>query len=63
MYGPEFGLGRAVAVLAGYANKDDGKVTANPGREGEGSVDLEVALKPNVMEALEFDADFMRFVS
>ena len=42
MYGPEFGLGRAAAVRMGYANKDNGKVTANPGREGGGSVDLEI---------------------
>lgn len=63
MYGPEFGLGKAVAILAGYANKDDGKVTANPGREGGGSLDLEVCLKPHVMERLEFDEEFMSFAS
>jgi len=39
MYGPEFGLVRAVAVRMGYAIKDNGQVTANPGREGGGSVD------------------------
>ncbi|KAK9667175.1 hypothetical protein RND81_14G238300 [Saponaria officinalis] len=63
MYGPEFGLGKAVAVLAGYASKEDGKVTANPGRDGDGSVDLEVCLKPETMNALELDQEFMRFVS
>lgn len=63
MYGPEFGLGPAVAVLAGFANKHDGKVVANPGCEGGGSVDLEVCLEPNVMEALELDGEFMSFVS
>ncbi|KAL8128068.1 hypothetical protein AgCh_014859 [Apium graveolens] len=31
MYGNEFGLGKAVAVLSGYANKFDGKVTLYPG--------------------------------
>ncbi|KAL9231700.1 hypothetical protein vseg_006894 [Gypsophila vaccaria] len=63
MYGPEFGLGKAVAVLAGYANRDDGKLTANPGRVGNGSVDLEVSLKPETMNALELDQEFMNFVS
>ncbi|KAL9231704.1 hypothetical protein vseg_006897 [Gypsophila vaccaria] len=63
MYGPEFGLGKAVAVLAGYANKEDGKVTANPGRLGDGSADLEVCLKPETMTALERDQEFMSFVS
>ncbi|XP_074286248.1 putative acetyltransferase At3g50280 [Silene latifolia] len=63
MYGPEFGLGKAVAVLAGYASKEDGKVTANPGRQGGGSVDLEVCLKPETMNVLELDEEFMSFVS
>uniref|UniRef100_A0A803LPJ1 Uncharacterized protein n=1 Tax=Chenopodium quinoa TaxID=63459 RepID=A0A803LPJ1_CHEQI len=61
MYGPEFGLGKAVAVLAGYSNKADGKVTVNPGREG-GSLDLEICLKPETMNALESDEEFMSFV-
>ncbi|KAJ8428334.1 hypothetical protein Cgig2_006520 [Carnegiea gigantea] len=63
MYGPEFGLGPAVAVLAGFANKHDGKVVANPGCDGGGTVDLEVCLEPNVMDALELDGEFMSFVS
>uniref|UniRef100_A0A803LPJ3 Uncharacterized protein n=2 Tax=Chenopodium quinoa TaxID=63459 RepID=A0A803LPJ3_CHEQI len=63
MYGPEFGLGKAVAVLAGYANKDDGKVTLNPGRKGGGSVDAEICLKPETMNALESDEEFMSSVS
>ncbi|CAO2814919.1 unnamed protein product [Amaranthus hypochondriacus] len=63
MYGPEFGLGKAVAVLAGYASKDDGKITVNPGRDGEGSIDLEVCLKPETMNALEADENFMMFTT
>lgn len=63
MYGPEFGLGRAVAVLMGYGNKAHGKVTANPGREGRGSVDLEICLRPQIMSTLEADEEFMNFVS
>lgn len=63
MYGSEFGLGKAVGVLAGYASKEDGKVTANPGRQGDGSVDLEVCLRPEIMSSLELDEEFMSFVS
>lgn len=63
MYGPKFGIGKAVAVLAGYANKGDGKATANPGREKGGSVDLEVCLKQETMDALESNEEFMSFVS
>ena len=63
MYGPEFGLGRAVAVRMGYSNKLNGKVTANPGCEGGGSVDLEICLRPEIMSTLEVDEEFMSFVS
>ncbi|XP_074271718.1 putative acetyltransferase At3g50280 [Silene latifolia] len=63
VYEPEFGLGKAIAMLAGYANKDDGKVTANPGREGGGSVELEISLTPETMNALELDEEFMSFTS
>ncbi|XP_021738762.1 protein ENHANCED PSEUDOMONAS SUSCEPTIBILTY 1-like [Chenopodium quinoa] len=62
MFGPEFGLGRAVAARMGYANKEDGKVTANPGCEGGGSVDLEICLRPNFMATLETDSEFMNYV-
>ncbi|XP_021765466.1 uncharacterized acetyltransferase At3g50280-like [Chenopodium quinoa] len=63
MYGNEFGLGKAVAVRRGYANKFVGKVTSYPGVEGGGSVDLEICLPPHSMEALESDEDFMNVVS
>ncbi|KAL1344208.1 hypothetical protein HN51_018079 [Arachis hypogaea] len=63
MYGNEFGMGKAVAVLSGYANKFDGKVTSYPGREGGGSVDLEMCLLPDSMCALESDQEFMNAVS
>ncbi|KAL9231185.1 hypothetical protein vseg_006442 [Gypsophila vaccaria] len=59
MYGNEFGLGKAVAVRSGYANKFDGLVTAYPGREGGGSVELEICLPPDSMTALELDEEFM----
>ncbi|GAB4852218.1 hypothetical protein Ancab_016410 [Ancistrocladus abbreviatus] len=63
MYGSEFGLGKALAVRSGCANKFDGKVTSNPGREGGGSVDLEICLPPASMTAIESDAEFLAFVS
>ncbi|VVB13648.1 unnamed protein product [Arabis nemorensis] len=58
-YGCEFGMGKAVAVRSGYGSKYDGKVSAYPGREGGGSIDLEVCLLPEFMEALESDQEFM----
>ncbi|KAJ0794924.1 putative shikimate O-hydroxycinnamoyltransferase [Helianthus annuus] len=58
MYGNEFGLGKALAVLSGYGNKFDGKVTSYPGREGGGSIDLEVCLLPEHMAAFESDEEF-----
>ncbi|XP_076936372.1 putative acetyltransferase At3g50280 [Bidens hawaiensis] len=63
MYGNEFGLGKALAVLSGYANKFDGKVTSYPGREGGGSIDLEVCLLPENMAAFESDEEFMSIVN
>ncbi|KAK9053919.1 hypothetical protein SSX86_024994 [Deinandra increscens subsp. villosa] len=63
MYGNEFGLGKALAVLSGYANKLDGKVTLYPGREGGGSMDLEVCLLPENMAAFESDEEFMSVVN
>lgn len=59
LYGNEFGLGKAVAVRSGYGNKFQGKVTAYPGCEGGGSVDLEICLPPDSMRALESDVEFM----
>ncbi|XP_074288143.1 putative acetyltransferase At3g50280 [Silene latifolia] len=63
IYGPQFGLGKAEAVLAGYCRKEDGKIAASPGREGGGSIDLEICLKPETMKCLEFDSEFMSFVT
>ena len=63
MYGNEFGMGKAVAVLSGYANKNDGNVTAYQGYEGEGSIDLEICLSPDAVSALESDEEFMEAAS
>ncbi|XP_057981712.1 uncharacterized acetyltransferase At3g50280 [Malania oleifera] len=63
MYENDLGWGRPVAVRSGRANKFDGKISAFPGRDGGGSVDLEVCLSPETMTALENDSEFMQYVS
>ncbi|XP_074313207.1 putative acetyltransferase At3g50280 [Silene latifolia] len=63
IYGLEFGLGKVVVVRMGLGNKSDGKITAHPGREENGSVDLEVSLKEEHMASLEMDHKFMSFAS
>ncbi|CAK7324913.1 unnamed protein product [Dovyalis caffra] len=63
MYDNDFGWGRPVAVRSGRANKFDGKISAFPGRDGKGSVDLEVVLAPETMNGLENDDEFMQYVS
>ncbi|KAI3821372.1 hypothetical protein L1987_08938 [Smallanthus sonchifolius] len=52
MYGCEFGLGKAVAARSGFVNNADGKMTMYPGREGGGSMDVEVCLLPEYMMSL-----------
>lgn len=63
IYDNDMGWGRPVAVRSGRANKFDGKMSAFPGREGGGSVELEVCLSPETMAGLESDAEFMQYVS
>ncbi|KAH6757245.1 HXXXD-type acyl-transferase family protein [Perilla frutescens var. hirtella] len=63
MYENDFGWGRPVAVRSGRANKFDGKISAFPGREGNGTVDLEVVLAPETMAGLLSDPEFMQYVS
>ncbi|KAF8397329.1 hypothetical protein HHK36_016242 [Tetracentron sinense] len=63
MYDNDFGWGRPLAVRSGRSNKFDGKISAFPGREGGGSVDLEVCLAPETMVGLETDNEFMQYVS
>lgn len=63
MYENDFGWGRPLAVRSGKANKFDGKISAFPGRDESGSVDLEVVLAPETMDALEADWEFMQYVS
>jgi hypothetical protein len=61
--GNDFGWGGPLAVRSGRANKFDGKMSAFPGRAGDGSVDIEVCLLPETMAALLHDAEFMQYVS
>ncbi|XP_020101398.1 uncharacterized acetyltransferase At3g50280-like [Ananas comosus] len=61
--GNDFGWGRPLAVRSGKANKFDGKISAFPGRDGDGSVDLEVCLAPDTMAALLQDHEFMSYAS
>ncbi|KAF7825566.1 BAHD acyltransferase DCR [Senna tora] len=63
MYDNDFGWGRPLAIRSGKANKFDGKISAFPGREGKGSVDLEVVLAPETMWGLENDMEFMQYVT
>ncbi|XP_061362818.1 BAHD acyltransferase DCR [Gastrolobium bilobum] len=63
MYDNDFGWGRPLAIRSGKANKFDGKISAFPGREGNGSVDLEVVLAPETMAGLENDMEFMQYVT
>ncbi|KAK9946483.1 hypothetical protein M0R45_011948 [Rubus argutus] len=62
MYGNEFGMGKAVTLRSGYANKFSGKVSSFQGRQA-GSIDLEVCLPPEAMTALESDQEFMEVAS
>ncbi|KAM7526443.1 hypothetical protein LguiA_016345 [Lonicera macranthoides] len=63
MYDNDFGWGRPLAVRSGRANKFDGKISAFPAREGDGSIDLEVVLAPATMAGLEADSEFMQYTS
>ncbi|KAH0988465.1 hypothetical protein GBA52_015642 [Prunus armeniaca] len=62
MYGNEFGMGKALALRSGYANKFSGKVSSYQGGE-RGSIDLEVCLVPDAMDAIECDHEFMEAAS
>ncbi|KAF3550021.1 hypothetical protein DY000_02002200 [Brassica cretica] len=62
MYDNDFGWGKPVAVRSGRANKFDGKISAFPGRDEKGSVDLEVVLAPETMAGIESDGEFMRYI-
>ncbi|KAK4262313.1 hypothetical protein QN277_027889 [Acacia crassicarpa] len=58
VYGNDFGWGRPVAVRSGAGNKTYGKITVFVGAEN-GSIDVEVCLSYETLEALAKDTEFM----
>ncbi|KAK6930441.1 hypothetical protein RJ641_004535 [Dillenia turbinata] len=62
VYGYDFGWGKPVAVRSGVAHKIDGLLTFNAGVE-DGSMDIEVCLLAEKLEALEKDEEFMQTVT
>ncbi|KAK7263157.1 hypothetical protein RJT34_30742 [Clitoria ternatea] len=58
VYGNDFGWGKPVAVRSGAANKRNGKVTVFCGAE-EGSIDIELCLPYQILEAIGTDPEFM----
>ncbi|CAN6362717.1 unnamed protein product [Urochloa humidicola] len=63
VYGCDFGWGKPLAVRTGRANKFDGNAWLFPGREGGGSIEVEVAMAPEHMAALEEDDELWAAVS
>ncbi|KAM5576594.1 hypothetical protein ABKV19_007438 [Rosa sericea] len=61
VYGNDFGWGRPLAVRSGAADKRSGMLTVFPGAE-EGSVDFEVCLLPEILQAMGDDAEFLEAV-
>lgn len=55
--GANLGWGR-VAARSGLMNKTDGLMTMYPGREGGGSIDVEVCLLPEYMIDFQCDEEF-----
>ncbi|KAK1407584.1 hypothetical protein QVD17_39204 [Tagetes erecta] len=62
MYGCEFGLGKAIAARGGCTYKRDGMITMYPGRDGGGSMDVEVCLLQEYMKNIESDEELMSVV-
>lgn len=58
VYGNDFGWGKPVGVRSGGSNKSNGKITVYAGAE-EGSIDIEVCLSFEILEALGNDAEFL----
>ncbi|KAK4277459.1 hypothetical protein QN277_015457 [Acacia crassicarpa] len=55
--------GESVGSSKWVRNKFDGQLTSCPGREGGGSINLEMCLPPTVMAVLESDDEFLNSVS
>lgn len=62
VYGNDFGWGSPMAVRSGAGNKSHGKITVFCGVE-EGSIDVEVCLVPETLQAMGIDSEFMDAVS
>ncbi|XP_054825577.1 uncharacterized acetyltransferase At3g50280-like [Prosopis cineraria] len=62
VYGNDFGWGKPVAVRSGAGNKTYGKITVFAG-VAEGSIDVEVSLSSEILEAMGKDSEFMEAVS
>ncbi|KAL2333527.1 hypothetical protein Fmac_014740 [Flemingia macrophylla] len=62
VYGNDFGWGKPVGVRSGGANKRIGKFTVFAGPE-EGSIDVEVCLPYEVLEAMDNDRELMDVVT
>ncbi|GAU32024.1 hypothetical protein TSUD_158150 [Trifolium subterraneum] len=62
VYGNDFGWGKPIAVRNGVGNKSNGKVTVFAGFE-EGSIDVELCLPYDVLEALGNDKLFLDAMS
>ncbi|BBH07778.1 HXXXD-type acyl-transferase family protein [Prunus dulcis] len=62
VYGNDFGWGRPVGVRSGAGNKSHGKITVFAGVE-EGSIDIEVCLLAETLEAMGNDSEFMDVVT
>ncbi|XP_065874819.1 uncharacterized acetyltransferase At3g50280-like [Euphorbia lathyris] len=62
VYGTDFGWGKAKAVRSGPGNKIDGKITVFPGLE-QGSIDIEVCVSTQDLEAMGNDSEFMDAVT
>lgn len=59
VYESDFGFGPPMCARSGGGNKYDGKVTLYPGKEGGGSVDMEICLWSSAMQMLNSDAQFL----
>ncbi|XP_045797893.1 uncharacterized acetyltransferase At3g50280-like [Trifolium pratense] len=62
VYECDFGWGKPLTVRSGDSNKRNGEITVFPGSE-EGSIDFEVCLPYEILEAMENDPEFMGVVS
>ena len=59
IYENNFGFERPMCARSGGGNKYDGKITLYPGKEGGGSVDMEICRWSFAMKMLNYDAQFL----